>query len=305
MWRRNFALNQGNTESDVTLLRLLRPMCWPHMILKLTQECRGSSRGSEHTLLVHDVSVGAMRRAGMDADNASLALRARKDREMTQSRFVYDPATVRPVDEKQVLNIVNIVRAMDPELTLTDEQISSLKININAALKWITPSLDSSTPLFMNLEGIREAVRGLSGKLRPENVQLLRLIGAAVHGQFRPRSGDIDVPREVQLAIRALQISIDEILQWLNDDKASDRVKRSLKQAVPLQTFLGHLLPDLFQMTFRRKFTTGSLDTPGLRFAVAVVRETGIRAAEDDDYDVIAEQIKQARRRETSKSKRL
>lgn len=301
MWRRNFALNQGNTESDVTLLRLLRPMCWPHMILKQTQECRGSSRGSEHTLLVHDVSVGAMRRAGMDADNASLALRERKDREMTQSRFVYDPATVRPVDEKQVLNIV---RAMDPGLTLTDEQISSLKININAALKWITPGLNS-TPLFMNLEGIREAVRGLRNKLRPQNVQLLRLIGAAVHGQFRPRSGDIDVPREVQLAIRALQMSIDEILQWLNDDKASDRVKRSLKQAVPLQTFLGHLLPDLFQMTFIRKFTTGSLDTPGLRFAVAVVRETGIRAAEDDDYDVIAEQIKQARRRETSKSKKL
>ena len=77
----NFALNQSETDSDVTLLRLLRPMCWQYMILNLTHECRGSSRGSEHTLLVYDVSLGAMRRAGMDAGNASLGLRERKDRE--------------------------------------------------------------------------------------------------------------------------------------------------------------------------------------------------------------------------------
>jgi hypothetical protein len=217
---------------------------------------------------------------------------------MKQQRFVYDPATVRPVNKRQVHNII---KAMDPELILTDEQISSLKTNINAALKWITPGF-SGQPLFMDLDGIREAVKGLTKKLHPGNVLLLSLIGAAVYGHFSPRTGHIVVSPEVQRTISALQESSDKILQWLTDDKASHAVKRSLEQAIPLQTFLGHLLPDLFQMTFIKEFNTGSLHTPGLRFAVAVVRETGIRPV-DDHYTVIAQQIKQARRRETNTSK--
>jgi hypothetical protein len=210
-------------------------------------------------------------------------------------RFVLNCDNIRRVDDEQVSRIV---KATDPELVFSKEEITRLRYGINAALDWIVPRFGK--PGMTDVEDIRKAVNNLKKKLHPANVFLLGAIGSAANGNFHPRERVVVIDRDVTNTISSFSKLTDDVLQWLLNMRACTIVDRSRKPELGLLTLTGHLLPDLFQMTFFKKFKTG-FSSPGMKFVAAVLREAGVRNRDDED-DPMFEQIKHARRRVTNSS---
>jgi hypothetical protein len=207
-------------------------------------------------------------------------------------RFSLDCNNIRSLSDAQVRRIV---KDTDSELAFTKDEITNLRIGINAALEWIVPRIHRVG--MTDVEDIRDAVNNLKRKLHPANVFLLRAIGSAAKRNFHPRDRVVAIDRDVAKTISNLLESTDDALQWLLNTRACRMVDRSLEPEVGLETLTGHLLPDLFQMIFLKEFET-AFSSPGMKFVAAVLREAGVRSRHDDD-DTIFEQIKQARRRLT------
>jgi hypothetical protein len=218
-------------------------------------------------------------------------------------RTIVDPYRVKPVTDNQVRQI--IVETY-PKMETSPELICSLRHGINDALRWITPRLDGRQAA--DFDDIRQVLEELKKKLHLANLRLLAQLGSAaldqtlrnVHGlpwerRFRPRDRTPSIDKGVLDTLDKLKKSNDEVLAWLADKKAADLITRNLRPELDVQTLVGHLLPNLFQMCFLQNFGTGR-SGPGNRFVVAVLREARVRSG---DQDTMAEYIRQARRRLT------
>ncbi|XIA64963.1 hypothetical protein ACFIOY_00290 [Bradyrhizobium sp. TZ2] len=218
-----------------------------------------------------------------------------------KKRAAFDPYQVKPVTDNQVRRII---AETYPELEASAELIEDLRYGINDALRWITPRLDGRQTA--DFDDIRKVLQELKRKLHPANLKLLSGLGSAAQDQirrnvpglrwerrYRPRDSTPSIDEGVLKTLFHLKFSNDKVLSWLADKKSTDFLTRNLKPELDLRTLVGHLLPNLFQMSFIKKFGTGRSGA-GSRFVISVLREARIRSG---DEDAIAEYIRQAKRR--------
>jgi hypothetical protein len=227
----------------------------------------------------------------------------RSEKQPKNPRTVFDPVQVRPVTEGQVRQIVT---ETFPEESINEELIPGLRVGINDALKFLKPQIDGRQTAD-DIDEIRALLKQLKRKLHPANLKFLKYVGTVNADQyrppteagrkserrFRPRVGAVYVEPTAKASADLLAMTTGEVLRWLEDRKSCDFVSHFLTPELDLQTVVGHLLPDLFQMCFFVKFGNG-VTGPGVRFIVAVLREAGIRSGNEQ---TTAHYIREARRR--------
>lgn len=198
-----------------------------------------------------------------------------------------DPTKVRFLSAEQVRSLID---PHDLDRDITDEFVTTLQANINQALKWLKPSNDRSPTT--NLTDIRELLKKLGRKLTAVNIEIVSGVSAASKREFHPYHGMTTDVAAIEILKRFADTSA-EVLHWLEDRKACEIVLSSLRPDVGMVTVAGHLLPNVFELSFFKKFGSGSTG-PGLRFVVAVMREAGLLHHDDDTTAVY---VREARRR--------
>jgi hypothetical protein len=198
---------------------------------------------------------------------------------------------VRPLDHDQVRSIV---AEAFPKLTPDEELVSDLLVGINSALKTLVPRFDDKG--MSDVDDIHVAFRKLGKKLTSRNLRLLAELGSAHLREIDLLSAPRPAPAKVAKTLEAFELSFQLISRWLDDKSTRTLVSRRRESLANTRIVAGHLLPDTFQMNFRKKFGKG-LTGPGPRFVAAVLREAGIRnAATEEEKNATAEYIRAARK---------
>jgi hypothetical protein len=208
----------------------------------------------------------------------------------SNNRAAINPAQVRPLDLDQVRSIV---AEAFPELIPDEELVSDLLVGINSALETLAPRLDNRG--MSDVDDIHAAFRKLGKKLTSKNLRLLAELGSAHLREIDLLSAPRPAPAKVAKTLEMFELSFQLISQWLDDRSARGVISGRTKSLANERIVAGHLLPDTFQMNFKKKFGNG-LTGPGPRFVAAVLREAGIRsAATEEEKDTTAAYIRKAR----------
>lgn len=192
-----------------------------------------------------------------------------------------------------------IAMATFPDRSSSLQRIAPLCEAINQLVGLIysplpTSDLPSADKLIPHLKRLRN-------ELSPINVSYLKLIGwSHQRAANLPAGRRESAPNHVDHTVEGLVRAINDILTWVSTPAANaDKIEHSLAPAVPAKAFI-EILPELFESVFGEKFGRGDTG-PGMRFAIAVLRETGLRSESDSD-DSIASMVKKALQRATKPS---
>jgi len=198
------------------------------------------------------------------------------------------PETVNLLTEEQVRRVISETFPKWPPDS--SEFVSRLQTGINNALGSMIPLLREGMP---DIDDLQKAFAAVSKKLTGTNRRLLEELGGA-HGREIDRLSPAgSATPAATITLQGFLAAFQAVQTWLADPKARNVVTGRREPLADLQTVAGHLLPDLYQMIFRRRFGTG-LAGFGPRFVEAVLREAGI---EPDYPERIPERVKQSRRR--------
>jgi hypothetical protein len=219
------------------------------------------------------------------ANEKSAALRKKKG-QVTPKKVMLKPHKVRIITESQA---ARIARAAFPELTITGDQTKVIEMAVNFLVSAVRSLVSPENR--PNLDQLVPALKTLRNQLTPTNQVYLRLTGWDYQRETHPATGLREsAPNHVADTVAGLARSIDDILKWLSHPAAfADTVLTSLGPKAPMSVMLV-TLPKIFEEVFGQDFGTG-LTGPGMRFAAAVLRETGLRPRDDSD-EKIAEMMK-------------
>lgn len=192
--------------------------------------------------------------------------------EAKKTRAKRVPQRVLYLSKEQVQGVVGYAF---PKRPMDDPDfIECLQANINGVLRFLEPVLNSER--MSEIADIRRAFTQYGEKLTEANIRLLEEIGGAHYRDVDRLSLPSAPLAAVSIALHMLRVSYQQVQGWLNDTKATGIVAARQAPLVDLQTLAGHLLPDIFRMTFLTRFGAG-LNGPGPRFVAAVLREAGLR----------------------------